>query len=286
MDGQHKMQKVIFVRHGIALHNVVDPQALEGGTSSRRELFDPPLTSDGMLQAVMVGETIQGWIRQQRRDSFSLHPPRLIVMISPLTRCLQTALYAFGTPNDFFSDSTFLCLENLREACGMHRCDARRTKSELQQCWELNNFRVQFSPTMSERDELWSSRQRETIPDLQRRIHDFLSFLITFNDPVTTITSEINICTSDDVVFIIVTHGVWIETLLRVYHAPYHLLYNQIPNPTGADATTPTVVVPKRVYNGDAYYCECISSSPGRNLQLQRVQNFHQICGATSVPSI
>jgi Histidine phosphatase superfamily (branch 1) len=282
MELQHqKIQQVIFVRHGIALHNVFDPQAFEGG--NRNDLFDPPLTADGKLQAVMVGDTIRGWIRQQRRNTAAQHSPHFMVMTSPLTRCLQTALYAFGIPDEYPNRTTFMCHESLREACGIHRCDARRTKSELQRCWDF--CRVQFSPTMSERDELWSPEHRETIADVQGRVENFLSFLITVKERATGTTTDSNIHNNSNVMFIIVTHGVWIETLLRVCHAPYHLLYNVLPSPAGASAATPSVAVPKRVFNGDAYYCECLSSSsPNQQVQLQQIQNFHQICGSTTIP--
>jgi broad specificity phosphatase PhoE len=272
---QERVQPVIFVRHGVAWHNVLNPQ---GGGGHRHDLFDPPLTTDGKMQAVLVGDTIRGWLRQQRPRE-----PQYMVLTSPLTRCLQTAMYAFGIPSDSSSHTTttFQCHENLREACGIHKCDARRTKSELQQCWD---GRVQFSPTMSERDELWSSERRETIADVQRRIQDFLSVLIALPEPVASTTTDAN----GNVVFIVVTHGVWIETLLRVHQAPYHLLYTETPHPpAGANAATPPVAVPKRVYNGDAYYCECISSSssPNQPRQLQRMQNFHQICGPQTLPT-
>jgi hypothetical protein len=107
------------------------------------------------------------------------------------------------------------------------------------------------------------------------------------NDPATVTASDSknSFPSYENVVFVIVTHGVWIETLLRVYQAPDNLLYDVIPHPAGANASMPPVTVPKRVHNGDAYYCECISTSTSHHrLQLQRIQKFHQICGPRAMP--
>jgi broad specificity phosphatase PhoE len=69
---------------------------------------------------------------------------------------------------------------------------------------------------MTELDEAWSSTQRETIGDVERRIGRFLDWLVSL--PYQRI--------------VVVSHGVWMECLLRQFNA--------LPNG-------------QRVFNTDAY---------------------------------
>jgi broad specificity phosphatase PhoE len=260
MEKQQRIFKLIFVRHGVALHNVVDQRST---TNLSHDLFDPPLTMEGKFQAVVVGEAIRNWIREQHQNlPPGAQPQSFTVISSPLTRCLQTGMYAFGIPNDDSSSPAFLCHEDVREACGIYSCDRRRTKSQLQTNWTRNYCGVQFTSGMSEQDEIWSANRRETIHEVQIRIEKFLLFLIASIEPAGNATTAEHDNNENDV-FVVITHGVWIETLLQMYHAPSHFQ------------------IPKRVRNADAYYCECVSAL-SNNQQFLCMRNFQQIYGGNA----
>lgn len=124
-----RKQSVAFVRHGIARHNIIDPET--GNTPNLQDpsLLDPPLVRDGKFQAVDVGERLRVWWDQTQGGR------RIeLVISSPLTRCLQTATLAF-LPGDVYCSNTkepiIVCTESIREAYGMHYPDKRRNKSFL-----------------------------------------------------------------------------------------------------------------------------------------------------------
>lgn len=124
-----KTQMVVFVRHGVAQHNII--QARTGKTPDLRDpnLFDPPLVRDGKFQALDAGERLRVWWQTTQGGN------RIeLVVVSPLTRCLQTVSLAF-LPGDQYSknckEPTIVCLEDVREAFGMHYPDRRRNKSLL-----------------------------------------------------------------------------------------------------------------------------------------------------------
>ena len=99
---------------------------------------------------------------------------------------------------------------------------------------------VQFETEMAENDELWKPTYRETYTEIERRIEMFLTGLVR--------RPEENI--------VVVSHGVWIETLFRMYK-PEVLDHGR-----------------KRVYNCEAYAVQCISGN-GRFLRIQ--ENVQQI---------
>jgi broad specificity phosphatase PhoE len=269
-NNNRKIIKLILVRHGIALHNVLHRQSqqtstLLHGTAMDNDdddiLFDPPLTMEGKIQSLMIGETIRTYVRQQHNliGSSSDSPPmQYKILTSPLTRCLQTSMYAFGIPEEYHLSSsqitqTILCHDDLREACGLYNCDRRRMKSQLQQYWN-NNSCIRFHNDMSEFDTLWSKTNRETMHDLQQRIERFMIWFLPSYD-------------NDDIV-ILITHGVWIETMIQMYNPLW-----------SATSTT------KRIYNADMHYCECIYTLPSFgttnaqssqfNIALQNIQQIH-----------
>ena len=98
---------------------------------------------------------------------------------------------------------------------------------------------------MTESDDLWRVDRRERWDEVGLRVRRFLAWLVLPQHYAT-----------DNVV--VVSHGVWIEALLRS-HAPDALGHDQ------------------RVYNTDAFACECVST----NGAFVRIQNVRQICGNT-----
>jgi hypothetical protein len=128
-----RIQTVVFLRHGVARHNIIDPAT--GHTPSN--LLDPPLVIVGKTAAVQAGFEIRTWWRLQTEQPQHANIIELIVS-SPLTRCLQTATLAFLLPGDDYSEQPkhliplVLCKEDVREAFGMVPVDRRRQKSLLQ----------------------------------------------------------------------------------------------------------------------------------------------------------
>ncbi len=98
---------------------------------------------------------------------------------------------------------------------------------------------------MTETDEAWKSYHRESWNDVKQRVDQFLAWLV--QQPQTNV--------------VVVSHGVWIETLLRTYAAT--VLGDE-----------------RRVYNTDALACHCVSSNRGEFLRLRTVQ---QICKGGAV---
>lgn len=115
-----RIQTVVFVRHGVALHNL----------HANRSLHDPcfvdsPLVEAGKLQAVGMGIKVTEWM-EDRID---------LIIVSPLSRCIETAFAGFF-PGSYkqASPPRFVCHEDVREAYGMHYPDKRREKSTLEVC--------------------------------------------------------------------------------------------------------------------------------------------------------
>ena len=90
---------------------------------------------------------------------------------------------------------------------------------------------------MEEEDTQWKDTVRENWNDVRQRITTFLSNLVKMNG--TTI--------------IVVSHGVWIETLLRTH--------------------CPQALGDRRVSNCDAFACDCVSHYG----QFARLENVVQI---------
>ena len=139
-DGSYRVQKVIFVRHAVAFHN------LPGSDIRSPEMFDPALIPQGKIGAIQAGDRIQRWWRHNHGNAKIDS-----IIVSPLTRCLQTATLAFLPGDDYFSATppTFYCCEHIREAFGIHYSDKRRNKSLLQVCDVIFRIREWFSSQRS-----------------------------------------------------------------------------------------------------------------------------------------
>ena len=61
MDPNERFQRVVFVRHGIAKHNLPDPSTGEIPNIRDPALTDPPLVYQGKQQALHAGLRLQEW---------------------------------------------------------------------------------------------------------------------------------------------------------------------------------------------------------------------------------
>jgi broad specificity phosphatase PhoE len=126
-----------------------------------------------------------------------------------------------------------ICYEGLREAHGVHTPDKRRSRHELGMAWP----NVEFDSSVTENDELWSPKTRETLNDVGRRINTFFAWLHARPEKK----------------IVIVTHGVWIECALRK-HVPAALA-------GGA-----------RVQNCEVYRAESIGMEGNDKLRITKAQ--------------
>lgn len=122
-----RIQTVMFVRHGVAQHNLLNERTGQAPDLTDPQLTDPPLIHHGKRQALEAGEQAKRWWTLQDKHV-------QLVVTSPLTRCLQTAALMFLPGDEYTSnrpEPTIVCVDHVREAFGQHYPDRRRNRSEL-----------------------------------------------------------------------------------------------------------------------------------------------------------
>jgi hypothetical protein len=142
---RRRYMTVIVMRHGVALHNVPDPATHHPRRLDDPALTDPPLIETGRMQAVQAGTRIAEWWRRQQHPLYGCggngdDTPIDLVVVSPLSRCIETAVLAFvpGTAGTATTSTgppsirRFVCHEDVREAFGRHYPDKRSEKSILE----------------------------------------------------------------------------------------------------------------------------------------------------------
>jgi broad specificity phosphatase PhoE len=125
MAESERTQTIIFVRHGVALHNLRVGNIAPDLTNPY--FLDPSLVPYGVQQAADAGEKIRRWLEQRHgRDRVDL------ALTSPLTRCFQSTFAILKMSREATECETkIVCCEDLREAYGLHYPDRRRSKSHL-----------------------------------------------------------------------------------------------------------------------------------------------------------
>jgi broad specificity phosphatase PhoE len=118
-----RIQTVMWIRHAVAWHNVRDATGNRPNVCDPR-YFDLPLILRGQQDALAVGVELRRYQQQHGRAT--------LLVSSPLTRCLQTASLLFMPGESYEPPVRLVCREEVREACGVHYSDRRRTKSVLQ----------------------------------------------------------------------------------------------------------------------------------------------------------
>lgn len=167
-----------LIRHGEGFHNVAGRKNHDNYKSW--EFEDAHLTDFGWEQA----KAVQQHIREHniRTD---------VVIVSPLTRALETAVGCFGNHGPPLNGTPplmlevteqpgvrsahpavgsegcppFVCYELCREHLGVHPCDRRLPVATKQQMFPA----VDFSLLSDEEDVLWSPEHRETRSEIQAR---------------------------------------------------------------------------------------------------------------------
>jgi broad specificity phosphatase PhoE len=205
-DASGVVKVVHLVRHGQGFHNLLAEIYHEQGRIWAQfvpspcnpyilpELLDCPLTETGRQQAL----ALQGELTALCLSSLR---PELVVS-SPHTRALQTALLAFEPllHNEDGGDGAtapvpFLAHEMVREETGVHECDRRRPKERL---------RREFSPRFNfdllpEDDDIFRAGARESKDEVGDRVYEFLEWLEQRSERVVAVS----------------THSAWLLTLLN-----------------------------------------------------------------------
>eukprot|EP00521_Asterionellopsis_glacialis_P001391 CAMPEP_0195257728 /NCGR_PEP_ID=MMETSP0706-20130129/6981_1 /TAXON_ID=33640 /ORGANISM="Asterionellopsis glacialis, Strain CCMP134" /LENGTH=191 /DNA_ID=CAMNT_0040310971 /DNA_START=137 /DNA_END=709 /DNA_ORIENTATION=- len=184
-DKNRRVQTIMFVRHGVAKHNLRDPKTNQPPNLHDPTLLDPSLVFQGKQQALEAGDLMRQWFQAQSLDIE-------LVITSPLTRCLQTTSLAFLPGEEYCFDRKepkILVMDQLREVYGMHYPDKRRNKSLLKSQWP----KLEWDPEMTENDEDWKMNERETLNDITKRTAQVLEWIASRNE------NQI----------VVVSHGVW-----------------------------------------------------------------------------
>ena len=197
-----------LIRHAQGYHNAAGERDRE---SYKLELYrDAHLTSRGWKQALAAGRHWRSVYSRQSGSSGAAFLPRPeLVVVSPLTRTLETASAIFGREAEgkgggggggggrrpvmaaraavpgrvapapaFFSDLPFVAHELCREESGLHPCDGRISTSEKRAAFPA----VDFSLIDSELDPLYDAAppgQREPKESVKARALEFARWLLT-----------------------------------------------------------------------------------------------------------
>jgi broad specificity phosphatase PhoE len=150
------MTKNIFlIRHGLATHNIDKNKRGEIAYIDPKHR-DSNLVEEGIRQA----EELNSEILLMNFD---------LVLVSPLTRTIQTCLSATKNVN-----KKIISLEYLREfPCTVHTPNNRKSKTILQQKYK----NIDFSELLSDEDIFWNDREEETLEELDIRIEKFKNWL-------------------------------------------------------------------------------------------------------------
>ena len=150
------MSKSLYlIRHGYALHNELFPKL---GVRAFRipATIDAPLTHEGHLQAIELGYS---WKEKEEIE---------LILVSPLTRALETCMNIFGDTNIPIESHEFL-----REyPIGEDTCNKRSSLNLLKKKYPKINFNLS-----DDEDTLWRENNRESINELENRLQIMIDYL-------------------------------------------------------------------------------------------------------------
>eukprot|EP00921_Rhytidocystis_pertsovi_P004793 GHVQ01008336.1.p1 GENE.GHVQ01008336.1~~GHVQ01008336.1.p1 ORF type:complete len:1034 (+),score=228.01 GHVQ01008336.1:46-3147(+) len=197
---------VHFVRHGEAEHNVAarnrPPGVSRESVFSSPRLHDPPLTPHGITQCQQLLNSNNPLLTITPKDGGgwgnkmggSVCRGVDIIICSPLTRCIQSLQHGFlmgwedwRGQGSVWREGERGCgrdvrvMECVRETGGGgHVCDARRRQSELMKLWGGSQGSERFVFDLySEEDPIVVNGPRETATQVEQRVTELLSYIIT-----------------------------------------------------------------------------------------------------------
>ena len=150
------MSKILhLVRHGHSLHNELFHKI---GVQAFRTpaTIDAPLTQEGHIQSI---ELSHSW--SQKKDIE-------LILVSPLTRTLETCMNIFGDTNINIESHEFL-----REyPIGEDTCNKRSSLTLLKNRYPKVDFQLSI-----DEDILWREDYRETVEELEERLQIMINYL-------------------------------------------------------------------------------------------------------------
>ena len=150
------MSKILhLVRHGHSLHNELFHKI---GTQAFRIplTIDSPLTQEGHLQSIELG---QSWQNKKEIE---------LVLVSPLTRTLETCMNIFGD-----TEIPIISQEFLREyPIGEDTCNKRSSLTSLNNRFPKIEFQLDV-----DQDTLWKEDYRENMIELEQRLEKMITYL-------------------------------------------------------------------------------------------------------------
>ena len=149
------MKVLQLIRHGYSLHNELFTKI--GVKAFRIPLsYDAPLTNHGHVESIELG---YNWDKKHDIE---------LVLVSPLTRTLETCMNIFGDTN-----IPIECHEFLREyPIGEDTCNKRSSLTEIKGKYPKIDFHLSMDD-----DLLWKENYRETIPELEIRIQIMINYI-------------------------------------------------------------------------------------------------------------
>ena len=150
------MSKILhLIRHGHSLHNELFHKI---GVQAFRipATIDSPLTNEGHLQSIELG---QSWQNKKEIE---------LVLVSPLTRTLETCMNIFGD-----TEIPIISHEFLREyPIGEDTCNKRSSLTLLKNRFPNIEFQLDV-----DQDTLWKEDYRENMIELEQRLEKMITYL-------------------------------------------------------------------------------------------------------------
>jgi hypothetical protein len=122
-------KKIIFIRHAEGWHNKdyrEKPEFMTQGLGETETYWDARLTPDGWRQS------------RELAQKMNREEPVELVVVSPLSRAIQTGLIAF--PEKSSAGPPFIASSLCRERIDVHMCDRRRSRAVLEADFPLVDF--------------------------------------------------------------------------------------------------------------------------------------------------
>ena len=170
------MKNVICIRHGYSYHNKIFK---EYGIDAYQmaECYNSSLLRSGIMEANHLLNT--------EIDTFKNID---IVLVSPLTRTLQTASILFNGLN-----KNIVALDILKEyPNGLETPNKRKRKSKL-----IEDFpEINFEKLTTERDETWNPKRLENMEELTIRIKEFKEYVSNMTEQNICIIGHNNVLSS------------------------------------------------------------------------------------------
>ena len=162
----NSVRKVFLIRHGEALHNI-NFKIFGKDTYFDKKNLDAPLTNTGISQAKTLGNT---WLYKNNID---------LILVSPLTRTLQTATNIFPENN-----IPMIALDSIKEyPQGKHTPNIRKNKNDLKELWKNIDF------DLIEKNDRFIGK-KETEEQLNNRVQNVKNYIISINKKNIAIVSH------------------------------------------------------------------------------------------------